>query len=95
MLDMVRRARDGLAQPHRGTTRFRDVEHRDPPGSPVDQIDDVVKLRREQVNVLAIDRCHEAAIDARTHIVREHIGFVFDGLDGRDIVLEPVGFGEQ
>src|SRR5688500_1173786 len=94
-LDMVCRARDGLAQLHGGTARFPDVEHRHPPGSPVDQVDDVVQLRRQQVDVLTIDRRHEAAIDARTHIVREHIGFVFDSLDGRDVVLEPIGFGEQ
>src|SRR5215204_3548661 len=94
-LDMIRRARDGLAQLHGGTARFPDVEHRHPPGGPVDQVNDVVQLSREEVDILAIDRRHEAAIDARTHIVREHIGFVFDSLDSRDVVLEPIGFGEQ
>ena len=51
--------------------------------------------RRQQVNVLTIDRRDEAAIDPRADIVREHVGLVLDGLDRGDVVLEPIGLGEQ
>src|SRR6185436_14125515 len=42
-----------------------------------------------------INRCHEASIDARPHVVRENVGLVFDRLDGSDVVLEPIGLSEQ
>jgi len=71
------------------------VKHRDPARGAVEQVDDIVELRREAVNVLAVDRRDEAAIDPRADIVREHIRFVFDGLDGGDVMIEPVRFGQQ
>src|SRR5262245_58280952 len=47
------------------------------------------------MDVLAIDRRHEASIDARANIVCQHISFVLDCFDRRDIVIELVGLREQ
>jgi hypothetical protein len=71
------------------------VEHRDSARCAVEEVDDVVELRGEAVNVLPVDRRDEAAVDPRADVVREHIRFVFYGLDGGDVVIEPVRLGEQ
>src|SRR5215207_7891961 len=47
------------------------------------------------MDVLTIDRRHEAAIDACAHIVREHIRLVLDGLDRGNILIEPIRLVEQ
>jgi hypothetical protein len=47
------------------------------------------------VNIFAVDRRDEAAVDPRADIVREHVRLVLDGLDGGDVMIEPVRFGEQ
>ena len=64
----------------RRLSRFRDVEHRDATRRAVEQVDDVIELGREQMNVLAIDRRDEAAIDPRADVVRQHVRLVLDGL---------------
>jgi hypothetical protein len=71
------------------------VEHCDASGRAIEKIDDVVELRREQVNVFAINWRHEAAVDSRTDVVREHVRFVFDGLYRGDVVIELVGLCEE
>jgi hypothetical protein len=71
------------------------VEHRNPSGRAIQEVDDVVELRREEVNIFAINWRHEAAVDSRTNIVREYVGFVFDGLYRGDVVIELVGLREK
>src|SRR4051794_13094650 len=47
------------------------------------------------MDVFTIDRCDEASIDPRPHIVREDVSLVLDRLDRGDVLIEAIGLVEQ
>src|SRR5690348_4439464 len=93
--DVRRGTRDGLRQSARRLTRLGNVEHRHAARGAIEQIDDVVELRGEDVDVLTVDRGDETPVDARADVMREDVRFVLDGFDRGDIVIELVRLGEQ
>src|SRR3954451_1341309 len=72
-----------------------DVEHLEPTGGPVEQIDDVVETRGEHVDVLAIDRRDEALVDALIDGAREDVCLVLDVLDRPHMIGDVLRIIEQ
>jgi hypothetical protein len=58
------------------------VEQRAGAGHQVHHVDDLVDLERDLVDVLAIDRGHEGAREARLHLVEGLVAVVLDPLYG-------------
>src|SRR5882672_4862380 len=69
-------------------TRFLDPEYRRAARRSINQVYNVVQLRRERVNVLAVERSDEGSIDAIDDVVGEIIRFVLELLDLRHLGLE-------
>src|SRR6266478_5579948 len=77
-----------FSQHHRRRTRFLDPEYRRASRRSIDQVYYVVQLRRERVNVLAVERSDEGSIDAVDDVVGEIVRFVLELLDLRHLGLE-------
>jgi hypothetical protein len=65
-----------------------DVKDRNPPGSTVDQIDDFIQVSGQRVNVLAVKRRHERAVDPVDGVMRQVIGLVLERLYMGDVLIE-------
>src|SRR6476660_1756562 len=79
--DEVGRATNDVRHLLRGLAHLVDVEHHHPARRAIEAVDDVVEARREEVNVLTVDRRDEALVDTDVDRVRELIGEVLDVLD--------------
>src|SRR5439155_550264 len=61
------------------------------PGSPVHRVHDVIEIGRELVNVFAIERRNEGAVEAVDDLMRDLIGFMLQPLDRFDVGRAAVG----
>src|SRR6478752_62281 len=72
-----------------------DVQHLETARRPVEEIDDVVEPRRKHVNVLTIDRRHEALVDPLIDRECERISLVLDVLDCANVITDVLRIIEQ
>ena len=72
---------DDVGDEHGALGRLPGVEHLEPPGGAVDQVDDVVEPGGQQVDVLPVERGDEHPVEPGDHLVGDLVGLVLQPLD--------------
>ena len=93
--DVVRRLADHVRHLLRRLAHLVDVQHDDAACRAVEPVDHVVQPRREQMDVLAIDRRDEALVDPGVDREGQDVRLMLDVLDLLDQSRRPLRIGEQ
>ena len=88
-------AHDRLGQEDGALGRVTGVEHLHLAGAAVHQVHHVVEARGQHVDVFAVERRDEGAVQPGHHLVRDDVGLVLQPLDGLHDREPAVHFGGQ
>jgi hypothetical protein len=84
-LDAFRGAHQHFSENDGRGTRLLDAEYRGSTSRPIDEIDDLVEVRRQHVNVFPIERRHERPVDAVDDLTGEIVGLMLEIFYLRDL----------
>jgi hypothetical protein len=95
LLDLAGRAHEDAGEAHRRLAGAANVQHLGPARRPVEQVHHVVQTGREHMDVLAVDRRDEAAVQPLVQRQHELVGAVLLVLDRADQLRLAPRLGEQ